>query len=232
MVVACNNDERRKSVSLCANDRGASPYRGMAHAARTDNESRDRVASASNRADRRVLSLNDYRDRLPEAPQDGEDARCEWPHDATCTPRSSKARGARSIVVFKAFCSNPSKANRIARKDGTVEDQSSSTDSRYDTPSSGKRRRSGNVFETPLLEAGTPSPMHLNTPPALDVSDDGYETPSEDLLGPVRCVDYSQVATTGFAPPEKCFAPRRQARRFAVLPSMVGLAATRSMYSS
>ena len=201
MVIACNNNERRKSVSLCANDRGASPYRGMAHAARTDNASRDRVASASNHDDGRVLPLNDNRDRLPEAPQDGEDARCEGPHDATC----------------------------IARKDGTVEDQSSSTDSRYDTPSSGKRRRSGNVLETPLLEARTPSPMHLNKPPALDVSDNGYETPSEDLLGPVRCVDYSQVATTGFAPPEKCFAPRRQARRFAVLPSMVGLASTRQL---
>ncbi len=78
----------------------------------------------------------------------------------------------------------------------------------YATPttSNSKRRRGESYCGTPMSQAETPSSLDRGTP--LDDCDDGYTTPTEEVHGLRRAV-YSKCATTGFAPPEKCFAPWR-----------------------
>ena len=121
------------------------------------------------------------------------------------------------------------------------------------TPGNSKRRRILSFCDTPLSQAETPLAMDesMETTPiaspatarvrdlvslpafSLFDSDDGYSTPSEDgdHVQVIRRPAYNQCATTGFAPPEKCFAPWRPRRPPAsnssagVLPGILGLAA-------
>ena len=122
-----------------------------------------------------------------------------------------------------------------------AETMDSAEEDGYDTPTSTsaspghhKRRRIISFCDTPLSQAETPMDMDdlsiENTPTAspgtaraledlgsfptfsLDDSDDGYTTPDEDGDKRIRRPVYNQCATTGFAPPEKCFAPWRPRR--------------------